>query len=274
MGGMRGFPGGGMRFQGHPGFRAQPGFHGEIDPADLFNMFFGGGGMDAGFGGGPFGNARGGYMARATSSSPSTVARLYALDRALSLLRAELTPVYTFGGPRRRPGAHPRAAEDMGPSSPLMAFLPILLLGAFVLFSLLPTLFGDNTPDPGYTFRPTTRHNVERHTLPHNVGYYVNQAEWEASKVWQSVPEQYRQRKDAAKFSSKLKNFEFSVEQTQIQYLQAECRAFDNARHRKIAEEAGVFGWGADYDKIRDLRAQTHPACEQLRKWGVSTQGY
>lgn len=56
-GGMRGFNGGGMRgFQGHPGFQGQ-----EINPEDIFNMFFGGGGggMDAGFGGGPFGGARG-----------------------------------------------------------------------------------------------------------------------------------------------------------------------------------------------------------------------
>jgi DnaJ family protein B protein 12 len=53
-----------------------------------------------------------------------------------------------------------------------------------------------------------------------------------------------------------------------------QCRAFDNVRQRKIAEEAGVFGWGADYGKIRDLRSQTHPSCEQLRKWGVSTLGY
>jgi DnaJ family protein B protein 12 len=155
-----------------------------------------------------------------------------------------------------------------------MAFLPVILLAAFVLFSLLPTMFGDNTPDPGYTFRPTNRFSQERHTLPRNVNYYVNPTEWEGSAVWQSVPEQYRQRKDAAQFSSRLKNFEFGVEQTQISHLQAECRAFDNVRQRKIAEEAGVFGWGADYGKIRDLRSQTHPSCEQLRKWGVSTLGY
>lgn len=134
-----------------------------------------------------------------------------------------LTPVYTFGGPQRRRPAHPHArAEDLGPSSPLLAFLPILLLAFFVIFSLLPTLFGDHTPDPGYTFRPTNRFNVERHTVPRNVGYWVNQAEWEGSSIWQSVPEQYRQRKDAARFSNKLKNFEFGVEQTQIQHLQAE----------------------------------------------------
>lgn len=134
--------------------------------------------------------------------------------------------MYTFGGPRRRPGqfGHARQAggEDLGASSPLMALLPVLLLAAFVIFSLLPTMFGDTTPDPGYTFRPTNRFSQERHTGPRNVGYYVNPTEWEGSGVWQSVPEQYRARKDAAQFSGRLKNFEFGVEQTQIQHLQAE----------------------------------------------------
>jgi DnaJ family protein B protein 12 len=55
-GGGGGFPGGGMR--GFNGARGNPGFHGgmqgEVSPEDLFNMFFGGGGM--GGGGGGFGN--------------------------------------------------------------------------------------------------------------------------------------------------------------------------------------------------------------------------
>ena len=45
---------------GRPGFAASPfagqSFDGEISPEDLFNMFFGGGGM----GGGPFGGGFGG----------------------------------------------------------------------------------------------------------------------------------------------------------------------------------------------------------------------
>lgn len=41
-----------------------------------------------------------------------------------------------------------------------------------------------------------------------------------------------------------------------------------------IAEEAGIFGWGADYDKIRKLRAERNPSCEQLKAWGVTQQGY
>jgi DnaJ family protein B protein 12 len=35
----------------HPGFSSAGGFQGDINPEDLFNMFFGGGGMGNGFGG-------------------------------------------------------------------------------------------------------------------------------------------------------------------------------------------------------------------------------
>lgn len=40
----------------HPGFSSAGGFQGEINPEDLFNMFFGGGG---GMGGNGFGGANG-----------------------------------------------------------------------------------------------------------------------------------------------------------------------------------------------------------------------
>jgi len=42
---------------GHPGFSSAGGFQGDIDPSDLFNMFFGGGG--GGMGGNGFGGANG-----------------------------------------------------------------------------------------------------------------------------------------------------------------------------------------------------------------------
>lgn len=39
--------------RGSPGFANAGGFEGEMSPEDLFNMFFGGGGMNPSFGGGP-----------------------------------------------------------------------------------------------------------------------------------------------------------------------------------------------------------------------------
>ncbi|TXT08770.1 hypothetical protein VHUM_02898 [Vanrija humicola] len=237
-GGMaRGFGGGGGM---HPGFQGG-GFHGEMNPEDLFNMFFGGGG---GMGGSPFGGAR----------------------------------VYTFGGNQgfanaRRARAAAAAGEEA--QSPLMALLPVGILLLFVIFSLIPTLFsGPQIPDPAYRFQQSDHFGMARKTWEHKIPYYVNAGEWAAWPVWEDVPEKRRDQPDVYKFSRQVRAFERGVEQVQIQYLQTECRNFEATKQRKIAEEAGLFGIGADMAKIRDLRAQTNPSCEQLKRFGVSMQSF
>ncbi len=48
-------------------------------------------------------------------------------------------------------------------------------------------------------------------------------------------------------------------------------------RQQRISEQAGFFGIGADYEKIREIRAWSNPSCDQLRKWGLQqarTQSY
>lgn len=242
-GGMaRGFGGGGM----HPGFQGGGGFHGEMNPEDLFNMFFGGGGMQGGFGGSPFGGAR----------------------------------VYTFGGGQgfnnaRRARQAAGAGMEEGAQSPLMALLPVAILLLFVFFSLIPTLFsGPHVPDPTFRFQPSEQFDMPRKTWQHHIPYYVNKGEWEQWPVWDDVPEKRRDQPDVYKYSTKIRSFERGVEQVQIQYLQTECRNFEATKQRKIAEEAGLFGIGADMAKIRDLRAQTNQACEQLKRFGVSMQPF
>lgn len=229
MGGMaRGFP---------PG--AQFAFQdGGIDPDDLFNMFFGGGGM----GGSPFGGAR----------------------------------VYTFGNGqyarRRQPNAYAGRPEEQ---SPLLALLPIGLLLLFILFSVIPSIFsGPYQPDPSYSFQPSQQFDMPRHTWQRSVPYHVNRAEFEASDVWNSIPEHKRSDRNSGLFSSKMRAFERGVEENHIRHLQAECQNFNVDKNRKIRAEAGVFGLGADYDKIRKLRQETNPACEQLRRWGLPQQAF
>ncbi|KAL1406100.1 Chaperone protein dnaJ [Vanrija albida] len=245
-GGMaRGFGGGGM----HPGFGGGGGFHGEMNPEDLFNMFFGGGGMQGGFGQSPFGGAR----------------------------------VYTFGGNNgfgqgfnnARRARNAAGGMDEAPQSPLMALLPVGILLLFVMFSLIPTLFsGPHIPDPNFRFQPSEQYDMARKTWQHHIPYYVNKGEWEQWPVWDDVPEKRRDQPDVYKYSRKVRAFERDVEQVQIQYLQTECRSFEATKQRKIAEEAGLFGIGADMAKIRDLRAQTHQACEQLKRFGVTMQPF
>lgn len=245
-GGGGGGRGGGMArgFQTHGGpFAFQDG---GIDPDDLFNMFFGGGG--GGMGGSPFGGAR----------------------------------VYTFGGggptyARRRP-AHPNAyarPQHGEEQSPLLALLPIGLLILFILFSVIPSLFaGPYQPDPGYSFAPSAQFDTPRHTWQRSVPYHVNRAEFEQSDVFQSVPEHKRSERNSGLFSSKMRAFERGIEENHIRRLQSECQNFNVVKNRKIRQEAGVFGLGADYDKIRKLRAETNGACEQLRRWGLPQQAF
>lgn len=216
---------------------------GGIDPDDLFNMFFGGG-MG---GGSPFGGAR----------------------------------VYTFGGGgptyhRRRPGnAYARPNHNGEEQSPLLALLPIGLLLLFILFSVIPSMFaGPYQPDPSYSFSPSAQFDTPRHTWQRSVPYHVNRAEFEASDIYNSVPEHKRQERNSGLFSSKMRAFERGVEENHIRRLQAECQNFNALKNRKIRQEAGVFGLGADYDKIRKLRAETNGACEQLRRWGLPQQAF
>jgi DnaJ family protein B protein 12 len=132
--------------------------------------------------------------------------------------------VYTFGGNQFNAGRRARtAAGGTEPQSPFLALLPVALLIFFVLFSLIPTIFsGDHVPDPEFRFKPSTYFDTPRTTWQRNVPYHVNTAEWDKSQVWQSVPENYRQRLDAAMFSSKLRRFERGIEEVHIRQLQAE----------------------------------------------------
>lgn len=47
-----------------------------------------------------------------------------------------------------------------------------------------------------------------------------------------------------------------------------QCEYFQAGIERAVSAEAGIFGIGADYGKIRELRARKSPACEQLKQWG------
>ena len=128
FGGMRGTPfrGGGM-------------YADEIDPNDLFNMFFGGGMGGAQFGG----------------------------------------TTFSFGGPglrthqfrQQRPGPRRAQAEPQN-ANILLQLLPLLVLGLFSLLAYAPSLF--STPDPSFTWSPSHTYKTQRVTEPHHVKYYVN----------------------------------------------------------------------------------------------------
>ncbi|AFR95899.1 endoplasmic reticulum protein [Cryptococcus neoformans C23] len=227
MGGM-----GGM----HPGFGGA--YQQEINPEDLFNMFFGGGG--GGFGNSPFGGAN----------------------------------VFTFGGPGgfrtyQAGPRRPRQAAD-GDGNALTALLPILLVLVFSIITILPSILSTaGTPDPSYSFEPSTRLETGRESFNWKVPYFVNKQEWEKSEIWKSVPEARRGTGSEALYSSKVRQFEKGVEGHYVRRLQNECAMFNDRRGKLIADNSGFFGFGANAEKIAELRKMKNPACEQLRSWGV-----
>ncbi len=111
----------------------------EVDPQDIFNMFFGGGMGGAQFGG----------------------------------------TTFSFGGPgvrtqhfrQQRPGPRRAQAEPQN-ANILLQLLPLIVLGLFSLLAYAPSLF--STPDPQFTWSPSQTYKTQRMTQDHNIPYYVN----------------------------------------------------------------------------------------------------
>ena len=184
----------------HPGFSSAGGFQGDLNPEDLFNMFFGGGG------GNGFGGANG---------EPT--------------LRSSSYPVFTFGGPGfQNRYAAPRRRGPQTPdegASPAMGLLPVVILFLFAMLTFLPSLFSSvGDPDPRFGFEQKGDLDVQRSTWQRGIPYFVNRPEWEASAIWQHVPEARRGETNAAGFSHKLRQFERGVEGTYIRRLQNDVR--------------------------------------------------
>jgi DnaJ family protein B protein 12 len=77
-------------------------------------------------------------------------------------------------------------------------------------------------PDPGYTFEPMGKYSMDRSTWQRGVKYYVDQPEWEASNIWQSIPEEKKGKKDMAMYSQKIRVFETGIENDYINRLRQE----------------------------------------------------
>jgi DnaJ family protein B protein 12 len=103
-----------------------------------------------------------------------------------------------------------------------MALLPMIILFAFALITLLPSLFsGTADPDPKWSFERSDELSMQRNTWQRGIPYWVNQPEWESSAIWQHVPEN-RRGEGAASYSSKVRQFERGVENVYIRRLQNE----------------------------------------------------
>ena len=237
------------------GARMRPGMGAEIDPEDLFNMFFGGGmsggtcaySHTGGFGGGN---------------------------------------VFTFGGPgirtqyyrpgatRGRPGPGQRQANN-NQTSMWFQLLPILVLIAFSLLSYIPSLF--TVQDPEFRWRPTTMHRAHRTTFQRGVSYYVDPVSFARHPYVTSTTTSSRrggtvQRFSKDKNSPELLAFERRVEEAWMKELYRQCENAQEYKRRRLSDAQGFFGFGvrirysrqADQAKINKIQAEVYESCEQL----------
>lgn len=204
------------QFQG--GARMRPGMGAEIDPEDLFNMFFGGGMGGAQFGGGP---------------------------------------MFTFGGPGfrtqyYRPGAAPRGrpagrAGQRNQTSMWFQVMPILVLLFFTLLSYLPALF--SVSDPEFRWRPTSLHRAQRTTHDRNVLYYVDPVAFAKHPYVTSSTTSSRHGSNVQFFSKEksspeLKAFERRVEEAWMKELYRQCENALDYKRRRMMDAQGFFGFG------------------------------
>ncbi|KAG8908640.1 hypothetical protein FRB99_004928 [Tulasnella sp. 403] len=233
------FGGGGMddMFAGRRGGGFQPAFGGEMSPEELFEFIFSGG--NGGFGGGGFGGpgvqfhfGPGGFQ--------------------------------TFGfGPRfRQPRPQPADPEPQEPLTPgqklratLIQLAPLLIFFLFSILSSFPDMLSTASHPPSFSFTPTTLYTHERVTSRLKVPYYVQPDSFHSHKIWDSLPSEKRM--DPGSTTPKVRIFEHDVERTYINSLRHTCQRQLDDRDRRIQEEFGIFGIGADREKIKAIRAET-----------------
>ncbi|KAL8643351.1 MAG: hypothetical protein Q9228_000073 [Teloschistes exilis] len=188
-------------FARSPGGGRGPMFEDEISPEELFNRFFGGGGM----GGGGF------------DTGPQFV---------FNLGGGPGFRVHQFGGgrPRRRPreanGDSSQAPQ--GTMAVLSNLLPLLIL--FVL-PLLSSMFSSSTPSgPSFRFDSPEPPFILRRTMPRvRVDYYLNPAE----------VEDYSNRN--------FRDLDRRAENSYIANLQYDCQVEMRTRNRMMDDAQGWF---------------------------------
>ncbi|KAF9512692.1 hypothetical protein BS47DRAFT_1345124 [Hydnum rufescens UP504] len=218
---------------GHPQFRGD-----EISPEELFNMFFGGDFNGGGrFGGGPVFSA---------SFGPNGFQRNWA--------RRQATP----------------QQQNAPTTSPLLQVLPIIIIFVISILGSLPSLANlFVTPDPGYSFTPSRTYGLERVTSIYKVPYYVNKQEFETHPIYESIPLSARSLNQAGTVSPKLRSFENGVERVYVGSLRNGCNRELEDKERRMEQHRGFFGFGGDWEKVKQIQAEVMPSCQRLRDMGL-----
>jgi DnaJ family protein B protein 12 len=211
-------------------------FEGELSPEDLFNMFFGGG---PAFAAGPVFTASFGPAGFRT------------------------TRVHTQ---RARP--QEQQQEPATPRSLFVQLLPLLILFAFSLLSALPNMFSTpSVPDPRFSFEASTRFNLKRTTQALGVQYHVNSAEFSRHPIAAEIARSGQS--DGPQSVPSLRRFEENVDQAFTRETYAVCQRGLDSKQRRKEQALGFFGIGADWEKVKQIDAETVESCETLKQMGL-----
>lgn len=176
---------------------------------------------------------------------------------------------FTTNAPRRRPGQgqqqQQRQQGAAGTRGLLMQLAPVLILFLFSILSALPNIFSTPpTPDPRFTFAPSTRYNTERTTGPLGIKYHVNSQEFMSHPIAAEIA------RDSTRKGPQLSKFEENIEKAFTRDLIVQCQVAIDRKNRRKEELIGIFGIGADWEKVRAIEKEPLEACNQLKQFGIS----
>lgn len=176
------------------------------------------------------------------------------------------TRVRRNGGGDQQAGGQQQGEQSI--RSVLTQLIPILLLFAFTILSAVPNIFSTPpTPDPRFSFAPSTRYSQQRQTNNLGVQYHVNPNEFSAHPIASSIATAEAQKQR----SPLLDRFENTVERTYTRQLYNDCQLGMDRKQRRKEAKSGFLGIGADWDAIKKIDEEKVQSCEELRRFGLLT---
>ncbi len=166
---------------------------------------------------------------------------------------------------RGRP-AQEQQQEPATPRSLFVQLLPLLILFGFSLLSALPSMFSTPpVPDPRFAFEASTRFNLKRTTQALGVKYHVNSAEFSRHPIAAEIA---RSGQSDGRVPA-LRRFEENVDQAFTRETYEVCQRGLDSKQRRKDQALGFFGIGADWEKVKQIEAETVESCETLKRMGL-----
>ena len=176
-------------------------------------------------------------------------------------------------------GAQAQAERPRGFKAAVLQLLPIIIFLAMAFsnsfFDILGALF--TTPDPNYSFAPTSHLSAGRTTGGRmDIPYFVNPTQFAAHPFANPVGLETTSNSAAANAKEKkshgLRRWEKAIEERWVNWKYNECVVARERIDRQIESHHGLFGIGTDWDAVTKLKEQKKgiEQCNELRAKGYA----